>query len=88
MPNISPYGLSETGKYLLLKTEANFQYHNDGVFGHDETAWGNHLTNFEADHGEVIGIYGEKRAASLKVVKEVVTDWEKRHAATKISTQA
>lgn len=51
MPNLCSYNLADTGKYLFLKTETNFQYHNDGVFGHEEVAWGNHITNFEADHG-------------------------------------
>jgi hypothetical protein len=64
---------------LLTKTEPNFQYQNDGVFGHDEIAWGNHLTNFEADHGEVIGLYGNKRAESLKTVQQIAEDWESRH---------
>lgn len=46
-------------------------YHNDGVFGHDEVVWGEHLVNFEADHGEVIGIYGDRNCASLKTLNEI-----------------
>jgi hypothetical protein len=51
LPNQCSYTLSTVGKFLYMKTEARFPYHNDGVFGHDETAWGNYITNFEADHG-------------------------------------
>jgi hypothetical protein len=51
LPNQCSYTLSTVGKYLLMKTEVGYQYYNDGVFGHDEMAWGNYLTNFEADHG-------------------------------------
>ncbi|KRW99790.1 hypothetical protein PPERSA_07867 [Pseudocohnilembus persalinus] len=29
---------------------------NDGVFAIDEIEWGTHLINFEADHGELVGI--------------------------------
>lgn len=39
-------------------------------------SWGNHVTNFEADHGEVIGIYGAKSPASLKAVKDIAADWQ------------
>ena len=53
-------------------------YHNDGVFGHDEVCWGEHLVNFELDHGEVIGVYGSQECESLKTVKEVVEDYQLR----------
>lgn len=79
LPNLCSYALSDTGKYLLLKTEANFQYHNDGVFGHDEIKWGQHVANFEADHGEVIGIYGSRNVGSLQTVRSIAKDWLERH---------
>ena len=71
-PNLCSYSLKDTGKYLQYKTEANQVYYNDGVFGHDEIVWGNHLVNFEADHGEVIGVYGNKNCESLKAVNELI----------------
>lgn len=49
------------------------------MFGHDEIIWGNHLTNFEADHGEVIGLYGAKKVESLKTVQQIAEDWKTRH---------
>ena len=43
------------GNYLRNTTEHNFVYENDGVFGHDECIWGDHLVNFTADHVELTG---------------------------------
>lgn len=50
------FQLRETGNHMRLKTEPNFVYENDGVVGHDECQWGEHLVNFEADHTEIVGI--------------------------------
>ena len=36
---------------------------------------GEHLINFEADHGEIIGLFGKKESQSLNLVKEVVENW-------------
>jgi hypothetical protein len=71
LPNLCSYTLSTVGKYLFLKTEVGYQYHNDGVFGHDEIVWGNYITNFEADHGEVIGMYSNTNNDALKTAKEI-----------------
>ena len=49
--NLQPFG-----NYLRTITERNYVYENDGVFGHDECFWGDHLVNFEADHSELVGI--------------------------------
>jgi hypothetical protein len=32
-------------------------------------SWGKYITNFEADHGEVIGIYGANYPTSIKTAK-------------------
>ena len=38
---------------------------NDGVFLHNEIAWGTHLINFEADHAELIGLGKNYNPSSL-----------------------
>lgn len=37
------------------------------------------MTNFEADHGEVIGIYGANQPPALHTVRQIAQDWEKRN---------
>ena len=43
---------------------------------------GEHLINFEADHGEIIGIFGKKESQSMKLVKEIVESWEANNKST------
>lgn len=46
LPNNMTFQLRETGNHMRLKTEPNFVYENDGVVGHNECQWGEHLVNF------------------------------------------
>lgn len=57
--------IAETSDSLKASNLALFQNYkhdqgapidNDGVFCFDEVEWGQHLLNFEADHGDLVGL--------------------------------
>ena len=78
MPNSCYWTLKETCTYLQYKTETNYIYYNDGVFGHDEIMHRNHVVNFEADHGGVIGMFThDPEIPALKTLLEIVEQIDK-----------
>lgn len=65
----------------------NLPYENDGVFGHDEIAWGKHLMNFELDHSQLIGIGGGQLSATYELIVENLRYLEAEEEVRKTATQ-